>query len=476
VPITLGTNIASIGAQRRLADNSNRLTDVYQRLSSGQRINRASDDAAGLAVATSLNARTRIYSQAIRNVSDGISALNIADQSIANLTGIVTRQTELAAQAANGVYSSAQRQSLNNEAQALNQEYGRIIQTTKFNNLNLLDGSNTSINLQAGIGNGSVLAAQIFGQSTTSTSSSNTVNGLNNSVLSFNGLTHMDDSGFLIADMNGDGIQDIVAVSLSDTAGSRNARFALQVYLGNASGSFSAADFSDVQGILGSAGAHVNSGSVSAVLSYGAVGGGVYPDILADCSISWSSGGVLPTPPNYANNSSGGVLNLAYNASEIGPGADQTTAGGTSVADFNGDGVSDDLTINGDGTFTVGIHTSTTTTTTSSTTTTQSITQAGFDLTTAANAKSALDAFNSQINTLGQIRGLIGASISRVLSASSVLDVTRTNYAAASERIMSADVASDSAELTRTQILQSAAASVLAQANIQPNIALQLLK
>ena len=118
LPITLGSNIASLGAQRRLANASEKLGSVFERLSSGLRINRASDDAAGLAVSSSLNAYQRIYTQGVRNLNDGVSALSIADGAIGQLSNIVTRQNELAEQAANGIYTTVPRSALDREAQA----------------------------------------------------------------------------------------------------------------------------------------------------------------------------------------------------------------------------------------------------------------------------------------------------------------------------------------------------------------------
>ncbi len=102
--VRIGSNIAALQAQRQLGLSSGNLSRIFERLSSGSRINRASDDAAGLAVSSGLNARQRVYSQGIRNLSDGISALSIADQAISGLSSIVTRQRELAAQSANGVF------------------------------------------------------------------------------------------------------------------------------------------------------------------------------------------------------------------------------------------------------------------------------------------------------------------------------------------------------------------------------------
>ncbi len=100
--ITLGSNIASLQAQRQLFKTEQNLSTVFERLSSGQRINRASDDAAGLAISESLNTDRRVFNQGIRNLNDGLSVLNIADSTVAELSGIVIRIQELAEQAANG--------------------------------------------------------------------------------------------------------------------------------------------------------------------------------------------------------------------------------------------------------------------------------------------------------------------------------------------------------------------------------------
>lgn len=150
--ISLGSNIASLRAQRRLAISNDEISKTFERLSSGLRINRASDDAAGLAIADSLRTDSRLYGTAIRNINDGISALTTADLALENLSGIVTRLSELAAQSANGVYDSTQRQALDNEAQALAEEYQRIVEATTFNDIALLSTENGQLNLQIDIG------------------------------------------------------------------------------------------------------------------------------------------------------------------------------------------------------------------------------------------------------------------------------------------------------------------------------------
>ena len=152
--ITIGTNIASLQAQRRLADATEQLGSTYERLSSGQRINKASDDAAGLAIADSLRASQRVATVAIRNANDGISVVAIADGALGQIGNVLTRLAELSEQSANGVFSTLQRSALQNEFTALGSEIERIAVTTQFNGVNLLSGSST-IALQVGFNSAS---------------------------------------------------------------------------------------------------------------------------------------------------------------------------------------------------------------------------------------------------------------------------------------------------------------------------------
>ena len=156
--ITFGTNIAALQATRRVSESSAAVATSFTRLSSGMRINNASDDPAGLAVAMSLSTKASVYTAAIRNANDGISALNIANGTLTNQSSILTRMIELAEQAINGTISNGQRTSLQSEYSALMQEFGRIGDTSTFNGLSLLRGAARggvgSINLQVG-GDGS---------------------------------------------------------------------------------------------------------------------------------------------------------------------------------------------------------------------------------------------------------------------------------------------------------------------------------
>jgi flagellin len=138
--INIRTNLPALGAQRNLDVASNKLNTSYQRLSSGLRINRASDDAAGLAIAENLKAGSSTATVAIRNANDGISVITIADQAVAQIGNVLNRMAELATQSSNGVLDNVQRSALQNEFTALSSEIERIAVTTKFNGLNLLDG------------------------------------------------------------------------------------------------------------------------------------------------------------------------------------------------------------------------------------------------------------------------------------------------------------------------------------------------
>ena len=152
--ITLGSNIVSLQAQRRLNSASDKLSSTYEKLSSGQRINHASDDAAGLAIADSLQATARIAAVAVRNSNDGISTISIADAALGEVGNVLARLAELAEQSANGVFSTTQRSALQNEFTALGSEIERIATTTEFNGVKLLSGGNELV-LQVGFNSGS---------------------------------------------------------------------------------------------------------------------------------------------------------------------------------------------------------------------------------------------------------------------------------------------------------------------------------
>jgi flagellin len=150
--ITVNTNVSSINAQRNLAKTGSALASSFERLSSGLRINRAGDDAAGLAISEDMKAQVRSMSQAERNANDGISLLQTAEGALGEVGGILGRMRELATQSANGTLDATQRGYVQEEFTALSEEIDRIGAVTEFNGTALLDGS-ANVDLQVGINN-----------------------------------------------------------------------------------------------------------------------------------------------------------------------------------------------------------------------------------------------------------------------------------------------------------------------------------
>lgn len=166
MPITINSNISSLKGQRLLTVSSDALSRTYEKLSSGQRINRASDDAAGLAIADSLRATQRVASVGIRNANDGISTIAIADGALGQIGNVLSRLAELAEQSANGTYSTQQRSALQNEFVSLGSEIERIAVTTTFNGVTLLSGT-PQIVLQVGFNSQSTSQITLAGISGT---------------------------------------------------------------------------------------------------------------------------------------------------------------------------------------------------------------------------------------------------------------------------------------------------------------------
>ena len=131
------------------------LSDGLERLSTGYRVNRASDDPAGLAVALQLRADDSSASQALRNTNAGVSMLATAEGAMGEIGNILDRMRELAVQSSSGTLTSSQRSSIDDEFEELSAEIDRVSTSTEFNDINLTDGSNTSISVQVGINGGS---------------------------------------------------------------------------------------------------------------------------------------------------------------------------------------------------------------------------------------------------------------------------------------------------------------------------------
>ena len=156
MPVRIFNNVPSLNAQRILGANNDRLAQSVERISSGIRINRASDDAAGLAISEGLRSDIRTLRQAVRNSNDGISLINITEGALNEQASILIRLRELAAQASTGTVGSTERQTIQLEFSALRNEIDRISNVTEFNGQKLVDGS-----LASGVASSSQIMIQV---------------------------------------------------------------------------------------------------------------------------------------------------------------------------------------------------------------------------------------------------------------------------------------------------------------------------
>jgi len=416
VAVKIGSNIESLRAQGTLSRISDRLSSVFERLSSGQRINRASDDAAGLAISSGLNARSRVYNQAVRNVADGISLLSIAEGAIKQLGEITIRQQELAEQAANGIYGTAQRASLNNEARALTSEYNRIIASTQFNGQNTFSNTqSTAVAIQHGYGSA---------EST----------GINANSFLTSTLTSV---------ING-GTQEISRVEFSDTPYS-------DVFpMANVNPYYFTVDAPEEQFIV----------NLDFGYGYDMVNVVGRTQLVLDVSAANGDSQAISNIVSAALAATGRFsTNVTLGGGGYGVNITNVTAGAVAATDGAPYFSTSELQIGTNGS--------------SSSATT--IFASDIDLLSAASARTALTTLSARADSLRSGTGQLGAILSRLSVVSSVVSNRRNVLMEASARITDADIAEESSNLVKQQILQQSTAAILGQANLAPALALKLL-
>jgi flagellin len=471
--LSVNVNVASLNAQRNLASSTLDLNRSLERLSSGYRINRAGDDAAGLAISEALRAQIRGLQQAVRNANDGLSLVGTAEGALSESTNIVQRIRELAVQASNGTNSDANRASLQNEVAQLVSELDRIGNTTQFNGRRLLDGSFAGIDLQVGANVGETIAVTIDEARASNLGSIAEITG----AALADGLTagNLDD-----ITING------VAID-NPAAGDDTVSFS-----GNALSAIALA-----AAVNRSSGATGVSAEVNATSEVGAaaVGGGTL-----DGTNSLTINGVAVTGTFVANDTNGALAD-AINAVSQQTGVTATNNAGTlTLAAADGRNVT--VTTAGTGHTLSGFNGSATTIVAKGSVTLRSssaITTAGAnvdeaglgapgtasvdantaisraDVSTASGASDAIRTADFALTQLNEVRAALGAVTNRLESTIANLSTTAENLSASESRIRDADFAVETAALTRAQILQQAGVAVLAQANIVPQAALALL-
>ena len=155
--LRINTNMSSINAQRQLRGTLGSQAQAEERMASGFRINKSADDAAGLAISTSLTGQIRGLQQATRNAQDGISFVQVAEGGMSEVSSMINRLREIGVQAASDTIGQPERVYIDREAQQLKLEIDRIAQGTNYNGMNLLNGSGNKLDFQVGIKNNDFL-------------------------------------------------------------------------------------------------------------------------------------------------------------------------------------------------------------------------------------------------------------------------------------------------------------------------------
>ena len=496
MPQVINTNMASLSAQRALNTSQSGVQTALERLSSGLRINGAKDDAAGLAISERFTSQIRGLNQAARNANDASSLAKTAEGAMAEVTNNLQRIRELAVQSANGSNSATDRTALQSEVTQLVAEIDRVANQTNFNGIKLLDGSYAAQSFQVGANAGETIAigsiasvkstdvgqysgVTLSNQALTATATGSAGSGNDTSAIQQVTLTYSDASTEVLA--LGSVAEDAKAIANAFNALNRG--FTATADANSVAGTTSAATASGntttltltlndvaftvagttnlvsnrtnlVSAVNATTGSHgVTATDDGTKVNFAAADG---RNITISAAFALGAGTVMAAQ-DYglaADGTYGSTYDVAYRA----PGVDSF---GKTVSSFigSGSGTSTDLNrISRQTVAQVGAALS------------------GVDITTASGATTALNTLDAALSSVNTSRASLGAFQSRFDSVYANLQVASENASAARSRIVDADFATETAALTRGQILQQAGIAVLAQANAAPQNVLSLLQ
>jgi len=487
----INTNISSLNAQRNLNTSQNSLATSLQRLSSGLRINSAKDDAAGLAITQRMTSQIRGLNQATRNANDGISLAQTAEGALGEINNNLQRIRELAIQSANATNSASDRASLDAEASQLIAEITRVASQTSFNGLNLLDGSFTSQAFQVGANANQTISVNSIADSRATALGSNILVA---------GGTAMSFTKAAAADLTGG---NNVAAQTAMTVTTAN---------GGTSAAFTIAADSDAKAIAAALNTNAASQGVTATATNSATLSGVtvagtYTFTLGGTSTAAISASITDTADltnlvSAINGASGATgITATFTSTSAKNSITLTSSDGSDISILNinrTEGDTGAVTFSGVTLSTVAADATDSSIRTGSVSlsstkgaitlgggaegtvfnslTSSFSSMASVSLTSAANAQLAIATVDAALGMVNVSRGDLGAYQNRFSSAIANLQTTAENVSAARSRILDADFAAETAELTRTQILQQAGVAMLAQANALPNNVLTLLR
>jgi len=468
--MSINTNINSLTAQRSSGKVQDSLSTAMARLSSGLRINSAKDDAAGLAISERFTTQIRGVNQAARNANDAISLSQTAEGALGSIGDNLQRMRELAVQSANATNSASDRSALQQEVSQLQSEVDRVATQTQFNGINLLDGSFSAQQFQVGANAGQTITVSSIASARTSSlgkfqgftltnqsigtasdtaaAQSVTVGGVTTSLGSI-----ANDAKAFAAAVNGSGISGLTATANATVVAAGTSGANATAY-GNATVT--------VNGLAISVGVTANlatnrANTVSALNSQSSVTGVVAQDTGSGVQLTAADGRNVTIA--YAAGAA-----TASTEADLGLAAAATTGGTVNMTYSAPSGTTGNMTFTG--AFNPGAQAIAATGT--------SI--AAVDISSVAGANAALGAIDAALSTVNTARAQQGAIQNRFMSTISSLQNTSENLTSSRSRIQDADFASETANLSRAQVLQQAATAMVAQANQLPQQVLQLLR
>ena len=489
----INTNIASLSAQRALSNTQADAATAMQRLSSGLRINSAKDDAAGLAVSNALTARIQGLDQAARNANDAVSMLQTAEGGLQAVTDSLQRMRELAVQAASDSIGDVERDYLDVEFQQLITEIDRIVNSSTYNSVQLLDGTNGAMTFQVGANNN----ATNDRISVTIADSNTAALGANSTTATVYGLQVHDSitSGQVTVNSNNIGAvtktgstnfagavkQAIEAAdsTVSVTVGPATLQAGTWTDISAASDAGDIFDFDVTSG--GSTVAVFNATDISGGLTAAQFDAGLVAKRSALAAIGVSYTGSAENDNLIFSNTSGENLTISSSLVDDTTTADNILGGFSGIA--TGEHAATDsspgygkLTLTSSSAITIAGTAPENAGLTAATTAVSGTAVSALDVQNTTNAQTAISSLDDALKTVNSTRASIGSYQSAFETMIANLSVESENASSARSRILDADFAQESAALAKTQVLQQAGISVLAQANAMPQQVLALLQ
>lgn len=501
--LSIATNVSSLNASRHLGQSSNTLDSVYRRLSSGLRINSAADDAAGLQIGNRLNSEVNGTNTAIRNANDGISVINVADGALDESMNLMQRMRTLALQSGSGANTTEDRIALNAEFKQLQLEMDRIATGTQFAGQELLAGSYKGIfSVGAYAGQNTVITdlnaqtknlGEMEWQARSPAGSKPGAYDISDLKLSaqpvtLNGVTFDKDYATLealVADINGTTFPNnqgpVTARQLPFSVASSVDLSALPSYIDVAGHSVDLTSGIDMTGwdpvnptpenndLMREVVKRINNTAQSAGLGFYVSASNSNNPASNALTVYSSQGNSLalangttpppqPAPPALPVSSNSSLSALL-------PDVSPTTYIGQMELHSSGDKYSN-IDMQGASLHALGFYQADK----------KKYTIDNIDVLNDDNASRAIKTLDVGMKQLGVQRSRLGAQANALDTRVRNLANTNESLSAARSRIRDADIASESARLVRTQILQQASSSILSQANSRPNMALSLLQ